>query len=344
MGIDIFKNKDIPLYMVDIPYGLNKTHREYFTRIPWGEYKRIRFAERVGSLDTHELKFKIFKDYTIRNPGWEDFQIDDLPAGVMETVSDLIMYISDSGIIPDSDGNIDIPGFSTRLNMYRAISSANVEYQMYTMICVVFRAYTFEMLDKLPFDRIASLFASAERYLLENGLIKSPLEVYDPTKQDSESEPAVKTNVKSDSEEGSMLKELIRQQKKIEEMEAIKPTSPAPSPKSQKVTEEEIMNTFKKTLSPDLYIPPKDEVTVANGVQMRVPGIKINKQNKTGGFEESDFSGPLMTDDEALAKQMEMGLMPAGYEIILARRAQEEKLKKAQEPKIPFGKKHFKRK
>jgi hypothetical protein len=104
------------------------------------------------------------------------------------------------------------------------------------------------------------------------------------------------------------------------------------------------MNTFKKTLSPDLYIPPKDEVTVANGVQMRVPGIKINKQNKTGGFEESDFSGPLMTDDEALAKQMEMGLMPAGYEIILARRAQEEKLKKAQEPKIPFGKKHFKRK
>lgn len=304
--LDIFNHKDIPLYVVDIPYGVNRTHTEYFTRIPWGEYKRIRFAERVQSLSPYDLKIKIFRDYTVRDPKWTDKEIDILPAGIVETVADLIMYVSDSGIIPDREGNINIPAFTTRLNMYRAISSTNVEYQMYTVICLVFRAYTFEMLDKLPFDRIASLFASAERYLLENGILKQPLEIYNPTEQKGAKAIPVpkkeKMVVKDEEEaENSIMDQIL----KMREEEA-KKSQPKP----------QVKEANKVTPS---YIPPKDNVVVSNGVQVKVPGIKIDKENELGGFEDKDFAGPFMDENEALALQMEMGLMPSGYDLYIKR-------------------------
>lgn len=336
--------------MIDIPYGLNKTHREFFTRIPWGEYKRIRFAERVQSISPHDLKVSIFRDYTVRYPKWTESAINVLPAGIVDTVADLIMYVSDSGIIPDTNGNMDVPGFTTRLNMYRAISGSNVEYQMYTMICIVFRAYTFEMLDKLPFDRIASLFASAERYLIENGLIKGPLEVIDPNAQ-----PEIK-RPKPVTEEGSVMEELLKFKKKEEEeLKANLPKKVKETPRYEPEYEPEeeplesisdaLLNKLKASKKNEtVYIPPKDARTVSNGVEMNVPGIKIDKSNSTGGFDEKDFEGPFMSDDEALAMQLEMGIMPAGYDIILARKQKENKQQEQEKATIPFGKKRFKRK
>jgi hypothetical protein len=351
MELDIFKNKDIPLYMIDIPYGFNKTHREFFTRIPWGEYKRIRFAERVQSISAHDLKVSIFRDYTVRSPKWNETAIDSLPAGIVDTVADLIMYVSDSGIIPDTQGNIDVLGFVTRLNMYRAISGSNVEYQMYTMICIVFRAYTFEMLDKLPFDRIASLFASAERYLIENGLIKGPLEIIDPAQEVA---APLKKPQKMD-EETSMVEEFLKlRRKEKEEYEADQPPVTAEAPKYKKESKQEeapdnITNALMQKLNANrnnetVYIPPADRTTVANGVQMNVPGIKIDKNNSTGGFDDKDFQGPFMTDDEALAMQLEMGIIPAGYDLVLARKQQVVEQDKKEKAAIPFGKKRFKRK
>lgn len=334
--------------MIDIPYGLNKTHREFFTRIPWGEYKRIRFAERVQSIPAHDLKVSIFRDYTVRSPKWSEAAIDTLPAGIVDTVADLIMYLSDSGIIPDAEGNMDVPGFTTRLNMYRAISGSNVEYQMYTMICIVFRAYTFEMLDKLPFDRIASLFASAERYLIENGLIKAPLEVIDPS-QEQKPEPKKPTR---NTEESSIMEEFLRLKKKEEDELKAAGSAPAKeTPKSQKEKTEpdSISNALLEKLKANqknetVYIPPKDKRTIANGIEMNVPGIKIDKNNATGGFDEKDFQGPFMTDEEALAMQLEMGIIPAGYDLVLARKEKENKQQQEEKAAIPFGKKRFKRK
>lgn len=351
MELDIFKNKDIPLYMIDIPYGFNKTHREFFTRIPWGEYKRIRFAERVQSISAHDLKVSIFRDYTVRSPGWTETAIDTLPAGIVDTVADLIMYVSDSGIIPDTQGNIDVLGFVTRLNMYRAISGSNVEYQMYTMICIVFRAYTFEMLDKLPFDRIASLFASAERYLIENSLIKGPLEIIDPAQEVA----ATPKKPQKMDEETSMVEEFLKlRRKEKEEYEADQPPVATEAPKYKKESKQEeasdnITNALMRKLNANknnetVYIPPADRTTVANGVQMNVPGIKIDKSNLTGGFDDKDFQGPFMTDDEALAMQLEMGIIPAGYDLVLARKQQVVEQDKKEKAAIPFGKKRFKRK
>ena len=349
MSLDIFKHKDIPLYVIDIPYGWNSIHTEYFTRIPWGEYKRIRFAERVQSIPSYELKVKIFRDYTVRTPSWTEKAINSLPAGVVETVADLIMYVSDSGIIPDSQGKINIPAFTTRLNMYRSIASTNVEYQMYTVICLVFRAYTYEMLDKLPFDRIASLFASAERYLLENQILKAPLQIYDPNeiKKETEDAPKPKPAPKKQTEEGSMLEEflLLKEKQKKEEQNQAKPDL---SPDVDFSHMEKKAARAKSQARDTSYIAPKDSVVVSNGIQVKVPGIKLDSNNGTGGFDENDFQGPFMTEEEALNLMVESGNVPSGYELYL--RKQEllkEKEEKEKEEALPNKLKHkrrFKRK
>jgi hypothetical protein len=54
-------------------------------------------------------------------------------------------------------------------------------------------------------------------------------------------------------------------------------------------------------------------------MQVKVPGIKIDKSNPLGGFEDKDFAGPFMDENEALALHMEMGLMPAGYDLYVKR-------------------------
>lgn len=351
MYLDIFAHKDIPLYMVTLPYGIDKEHTEYFTRIPWGEYKRIRFAERFNSMSTYELKLKIFRDYTVRAIQRTEYEIELLPAGIVDTISNLIMYVSDSGMLPDAQGNVNIPGFTNRLNLYRKIASTNVEYQMYTIICLVFKGYTFEMLDRLPFDRIASLFANAEKHLVDTGVLKTTLQIFDPNTSipTTQKLPSISKDGGSvNSEENSIIQQMIKmkeQEKKKEEMQKqmekeIKPVK-VEAPKKEPVN----ISTQKENVS---YIPPKDKKVVSNGVEVNVPGIKIDNNNKYGGFEKEDFDSlPTYTDDEVLAIQLEMGIPPAGYEIILARqdaqRAAEAKVIEDNGQRI-ITKKRFKRK
>lgn len=325
--LDIFNHKDIPLYVVDIPYGYKLTHTEYFTRIPWGEYKRIRFAERIQSIPDYELKIKIFRDYTVRTPKWTEAQINILPAGIIDTVANLILYVSDSGIIPDSEGKIDIPGFVNRLDMYRAIAQTNVEYQMYTVICLVFKAYTFEMLDKLPFDRISALFASAERYLLENGILKEPLKIYNPNSEDKDLTKQKLKNIENVNEL-SITEQFLRMKQKEEQERPAATQKPTPAPVSppEPVRVEAPAPPKAKAPIEDVsYIAPKDSSVISNGVRVNVPGIEINRSNNKGGFDDKDFQGPFLSDDEALAMQMEMGYMPAGYDLYIARLEKEKK-------------------
>jgi hypothetical protein len=340
MELDIFKYKDIPLYVVDLPYGLNRVHREYFTRIPWGHYKRIRYAEKVQSLSSYSLKIKIFRDYTVSDIPRSDEQIEILPAGIVDTVSNLIMYVSDSGIIPDENGNINIPGFNARINLYRSLAQTNVEYQMYTVICLVFKAYTFEMLDKLPFDRISSLFASAEKYLLENGVIKAALQIYDPRTTE---DPALKgkkvkepQKPKTEDEQDSdfVLKHFIKlKEEKDKERELLKEVSkPIPvEPKEETKPPKRVVTPPSNTSAVD-YIPPKDAYALSNGINVAVPGIKIDRNNNLGGFSENDFKGPFLSEEEVLNLQIEMGLWPAGHEFWL-RQQQAEKEKEQEEEK-----------
>ena len=340
MELDIFKYKDIPLYVVDLPYGLNRVHREYFTRIPWGHYKRIRYAEKVQSLSSYSLKIKIFRDYTVSDVPRSDEQIGILPAGIVDTVSNLIMYVSDSGIIPDENGNINIPGFNARINLYRSLAQTNVEYQMYTVICLVFKAYTFEMLDKLSFDRISSLFASAEKYLLENGVIKAALQIYDPRTGE---DPALKgkkakepqrPKTEDDHESDFVLKHFIKlKEEKDKERELLKEVS-RPTPAEPKEDTKPPKRAVTPPSNPSAvdYIPPKDAYALSNGINVAVPGIKIDRNNNLGGFSENDFKGPFLSEEEVLNLQIEMGLWPAGHEFWL-KQQQAEKEKEQEEEK-----------
>jgi len=347
MYLDIFAHKDIPLYMVTLPYGIGKEHTEYFTRIPWGEYKRIRFAERFNSISTYELKLKIFRDYTVRTIPRTEYEIELLPAGIVDTISNLIMYVSDSGMLPDAQGNVNIPGFTNRLNLYRKIASTNVEYQMYTIICLVFKGYTFEMLDRLPFDRIASLFANAEKHLVDTGVLKTPLQIFDPNTNIEAAQKApviTKQGGTLTGEESSIIQQMIKakeQEKKKQEMQKEINLPKVEAPKKEQVSIPMENNNVS-------YIPPKDKKVVSNGVQVNVPGIKIDNNNKYGGFEKEDFDSlPRYSDDQVLAMQLEMGIPPAGYEIILARqeaeRAAEAKVIEDSGQRI-ITKKKFKRK
>jgi hypothetical protein len=344
MELDIFKYKDIPLYVVDLPYGLNRVHREYFTRIPWGHYKRIRYAEKVQSLSSYSLKIKIFRDYTVSDVPRSDEQIEILPAGIVDTVSNLIMYVSDSGIIPDENGNINIPGFNARINLYRSLAQTNVEYQMYTVICLVFKAYTFEMLDKLPFDRISSLFASAEKYLLENGVIKAALQIYDPrttedpalnAKKPKQAKQPQEPKTQDEHDSNFVLKHFIKL-KEEKEKELLKEASKPAKPVS--IVPDEDTKPPKRAVAPPSnpsaveYIPPKDAYALSNGINVAVPGIKIDRNNNLGGFSENDFKGPFLSEEEVLNLQIEMGLWPAGHEFWL-RQQQAEKEKEQEEEK-----------
>jgi hypothetical protein len=235
------------------------------------------------------------------------------------------------------------------------------------------------MLDKLPFDRIASLFASAERYLIENNVLKSQLEIYDPRKvKENKPTTPVRTNAEKGSEEASILMDLLRIRNAEENIvpdEASKPKAKvskeneipvtskrfesekkvvsinpedAPGPKKKTISEEllEMKHAKAKQGNVPNYIPPKDASVLANGIQMAVPGIQIDKSNAKGGFESEDFQGPFLTEDEALAMQYEMGIFPAGHEIIEARKQKERKEEEIKlKEEIPFGKKRkFKKK
>jgi hypothetical protein len=205
------------------------------------------------------------------------------------------------------------------------------------------------MLDKLPFDRIASLFASAERYLLENQILKAPLQIYDPNEIKKETEDVAKSKPapKKQTEEGSMLEEFLllkEKQKKEEQSQTKLDLSPDADLTHMQKKAARAKNQVKDTS----YIAPRDNVVVSNGVQVKVPGIKMDSNNGTGGFDEGDFQGPFMTEEEALNLMVESGNVPSGYELYL--RKQEllkEKEEQEKEEALPNKLKHkrrFKRK
>ena len=174
--MDILRFGNKPLYVLDIPVIGNRTFTVFFTKIPFGMYRRIRHAYKFVSTSETELEDQIFRDYTLPEGKYTLENIENLPAGVVSVVSKLIMELSDSKTIPDDKtGEVEIDAFSTRMEGQRVVCRVSLELQMYTTICAVFKGYTFEDLEKLPFDKIHQLFACAESHLLNIGALREPL-------------------------------------------------------------------------------------------------------------------------------------------------------------------------
>lgn len=288
--IDLLQNQEIPLFRIKIPHGVNEESEFFFTKIPWGEYKHIRYLEKARILSPWDIKCKVFEKYLVETSILKSKDIENLPAGIVNTVADLILMLSDSGTIPQDDGTIDIPKFNSKLNLYRYIAQNSIEYKMYTIICLVFRAYTFEILERMPMDQILLLFGTAEAYCLENRIISSPLVVEN---KNAPTEPVVSSPVKIDNDLYKDIQRLVK--------ETPKPSPPQIQPESD-IT----------------VIKAKHEKVKSGDMTIRVPGIVIDKNVKElGGFTKEEFDTlPVFTEEEALALQIQMGLAPMGFEFI----------------------------
>lgn len=343
---------------MEIPHALG-LHVEFFTKIPWAEYRRIRHAQQILSIPETDLEMQIFRDYVVPAGKYTISQIERLPAGVVSTVVSIIMELSDSSTFPGSTGEIPLEDLTLRVNAQRFGVATQLDLQMMTTICAVFKGYTFEALGKLSFDKIIQLFAAAERHLINVGAISQPLEFgrLSDMEEDEDKPPMPEPVVDVPEQSVDSDMDLIRQYAAMDEVRKQKP-KPEPKPESvvpvevQSLPDEvavEPVNISKtnphRTKLLELeqkrvaainaarasgrsqrtdFVPSTQTHVESNGVNTPVPGI-----SHKGGMRKEDFDGLVtMTDEQAMEYAMGDELFQAGYEIIRKKEERAETEKK----------------
>lgn len=87
----------------------------------------------------------------------------DIPAGLPETISNLILFLSGQGK--------EVEEYTELLfQAYRSQANSNDMYMKRT-ICQVFPSYTFDSLDELNYQKLVNIFIQAETVLFERGII-----------------------------------------------------------------------------------------------------------------------------------------------------------------------------
>ena len=89
---------------------------------------------------------------------------NDIPAGIPETISNLILFLSGQG--KESQEYTQL-----LFDSYRSQRDSNDMY-MKRAICQVFSSYTFDMLDKINYQKLVNIFIQAEKVLLDRGIIE----------------------------------------------------------------------------------------------------------------------------------------------------------------------------
>jgi hypothetical protein len=97
---------------------------------------------------------------------------DDIPAGIVESISQVILYLSG---IQDNMIQYTEELFST----FRSQTGDPVLF-MKRIICSVFSGYTFESLGELDYQSLTELFINAEVMMLEAGLVSEPYSFSSP--------------------------------------------------------------------------------------------------------------------------------------------------------------------
>jgi hypothetical protein len=225
--------KQEDLYVIHIPL-LDSIHTEFFIKIPWSDFKKIKYSLDFGSVSLEEVKNYVIKHYTVKAHPYSDEEINHLYAGIVETVYEVIMYLSDPGILARSQDEFSLDKLNLKVEVARAKVAASVDIQMFTTICSVFRSYTFEMLKDFPFDKICELFAAAEQHMLATGVLSEPMKFYQnlPSQEGSEMKTAMGAIDKRNKE----IKKSIPQddtdtlfetlKKEVQEKEKSKPQEP----------------------------------------------------------------------------------------------------------------------
>jgi hypothetical protein len=130
----------------------------------------IKVAEQYDALlkTAGDSEFRIvIYEHIFRNHVEDSSLIDnpDLPAGLTETITGLILHLS--GLDNSYLNYINNLFIKSRNNIQTPLSL------MKRIICSVFQAYTFETLENISLPKIIDIFIQAEQILLERGIIPS---------------------------------------------------------------------------------------------------------------------------------------------------------------------------
>lgn len=131
--------------------------------------KMLSFAEET-SFDTSLIYEHLFK-LAVEDPWFTD-DVNDIHAGIPETISRLVIYLSGLG-----QKSIE---YTEALFEESRKDNESVISMMKRTICSVFSGYTFEEVERLNYPRIVGLFISAEKVLLDRGIIESVFKFENP--------------------------------------------------------------------------------------------------------------------------------------------------------------------
>lgn len=97
--------------------------------------------------------------------------LSDQRAGICTTVASLVTYMGSNHYNSQDDTFIDM------LNAARLDAQQSFDNTMFSIICRAFPSYRFLDLEQLTFAEILKLFACAEKFLLESGVLKEPINI-----------------------------------------------------------------------------------------------------------------------------------------------------------------------
>lgn len=176
-ALNAVRRKTDDLYATTLSDGI-----EVVFRLP-----PVRKAEQYALLLTiaDDYSFKVIIYEHIFKNFIEDSSLrenPDIHAGIVETIAKLILYLSGVG-----DNSIEYTG-----ELFAAFrkDTSKVLLFMQRTICSTFSGYTFEMLDKMNYQRLVNIFIQAEQVLLDRGIIETVHQFDDPS---SKKDTAVKS-------------------------------------------------------------------------------------------------------------------------------------------------------
>jgi len=134
--------------------------------------KAQQYAYMLATISDEALRVLIFE--FLYNEVVEDAWLkesSDIPAGIPETISNLVLFMSGIGNNEENDAYIHMLIQSERAGRLKIITF------MERTICATFSGYTFEMLENLSFPELIKVFIQAESALLEVGRIAEEYDI-----------------------------------------------------------------------------------------------------------------------------------------------------------------------
>ena len=128
-----------------------------FRLLTVAEYNSYRSALDNNLIDEHQFSMGIWSRCILDQ--YRIDVVDDLPAGIIDTITKLIW---------DMSAPRDVDEFLGLLDTFRERAQQTDEMMKF-IIMSIFPAYTLDVLDSITFDTVLRLFAGAEAVIIQRG-------------------------------------------------------------------------------------------------------------------------------------------------------------------------------